>query len=92
MGNFNVDVKEVNLLLFCSQYKLKSLNKDLTCYQNIDNPSCIDLLLTSSVKSFKSTYTVERGLSDFHKLVGAVLNEKHERKVISYTVQRLQKA
>ena len=43
MGDFNADVKEVSLHLFCNQYKLISLNKDPTCYKNIDN-SCIDLL------------------------------------------------
>ena len=87
MGDFNVDVKEVSLHLFCNQYKLKSQNKDPTCYKNIGNPSCIDLFLTNSAKSFESTCTIERGLSDFHKLVVTVLNEKHERmppKVIQY--------
>ena len=87
MGDFNVDVKEVSLHLLCNQYKLKSLNKDPTCYKNIDNPSCIDLLLTNSAKSFESTCTIETGLSDFRKLVVTVLNEKQERmppKVIQY--------
>ena len=28
MGDFNVDVKEVSLNLFCNQYKLKLLKKD----------------------------------------------------------------
>ena len=87
MGDFNVDVKEVSLHLFYNQYKLKSLNKDPTCYKNIDNPSSIDLLLTNSAKSFESSCTIETGFSDFHKLVVAVLNEKHERippKVIQY--------
>ena len=37
MGDFNVDVKEASLHLSCDQYKLKSLNKDPTCYKNIDN-------------------------------------------------------
>ena len=87
MGDFNVDVKEVSLHLFCNQYKLKSLNKNPTCYKNIDNPSCIDLLLTNSAKRFESTCTIEKDLSDFHKLVVTVTNEKHERmplKVIQY--------
>ena len=79
MGDFNVDVKEVSLHLFCNQYKSKSLNKGPTCYKNIDNSSCIDLFLTNSAKSFESTCTIETGLSDFHKLVVTVLNEKHER-------------
>ena len=79
MGDFNVDAKEVSLNLFYNQYKLKSLNKDPTCYKNIDNPCCIDLLLTNSAKSFERTCTIETGLSDFYKLVVTVLNEKHER-------------
>ena len=77
LGDFNVDVKKVSLHLFCNQYKLKLLNKDPTCYKNIDNPSCIDPLLTNSAKSFESTCTIETGLSDFHELVVAVLTEKH---------------
>ena len=87
MGDFNVDIKEISLHLFCNQYKLKSLSKDPTCYKNIGNPSCIDLLLTNSAKSFESTCTIETGLSDFHKLVATILNEKHERmppKVVQY--------
>ena len=79
IGDFNVDVKEVSLHLFCNRYKLKSLNKGPTCHKNIDNPFCIDLLLTNFAKSFKSTCTIETGFSDFHKFVVTVLNEKHER-------------
>ena len=55
MDDFNVYVMEVSLHLFCNQYKLKSLNKDPTRNKNIDNPFCIDLLLTNSAKSFEST-------------------------------------
>ena len=79
MGDFNVDVKEISLHLLCRQYKSKSLNKDLTCYKNTDNPSCIDLLLTYLANSSKSTCTIETALTDFHKLAVTVLNEKHER-------------
>ena len=87
MSNFNVVVKEVSLPLFCSQYKLKSLNKDPSCYKNIDNTSCIDLLLTNSAKSFESACTIETDLSDFHILAFTVINEKHERmppKIVQY--------
>ena len=76
MDDFNVDVKEVSLHLFCNQNKLNSLNKDPNCYKNIDKPSCIDILLTNSAKSIESTCTIETGLSDFHKLVVTVLSEK----------------
>ena len=62
MGDFKVDVKEVSLHLFCNQYKLKSLNKDPTCYKNIDNRSGIDLVLTNCAKSFERTCPIEMGL------------------------------
>ena len=74
MGDFKVDVKEVSLHLFCSQYKLKSLNKDPTCYKDIGNPSYIDLLLTSSAKNHESTCTIETVLSYFHKPVATVMS------------------
>ena len=61
MGDFNVDVKEINLHLFCNQYKSKLLNKDPTCYNNIDNPCHIDLLLTNSAKSFRKYLCYRNG-------------------------------
>ena len=44
-------------IYICSaiQCKLKSLNKDLNCYKNFDNLSCIYLPLTNPGKSLKST-------------------------------------
>ena len=40
---------------------------------SVENPSCIDLMLTNSNMSFQNTTTVFSGLSDFHKLVLTVL-------------------
>ena len=76
MVDFNVDVKEVTLHMFSNQ--LKWLNKNPTCYKNIDNSFRTDLLLTSSAKYPRTTCTIEAGLSDFHKHVVTVLSEKHE--------------
>ena len=52
--------------------------KDPTCYKNFNNPSCIDLFLTNSVKRFEGNCIVETDLSHFHKLVVTVLTEKRE--------------
>ena len=38
---------------FCEIYDLNSLIKELTCYKNPEKPSCIDVLLTNRLKSFK---------------------------------------
>ena len=39
----------------------------------MDNPSCIELIIPNSPNSFLGTSTFCTGLSDFHKLVVAVL-------------------
>ena len=55
---------------FCNQNKLKSLNKERTC---------IDLFLTNNSKCFEDCLTLETGLSDFYKLIVAIMKTKHER-------------
>ena len=50
IGDFNIDIQELSLHLFCNQYKIKSLNKDSTYYKNIWKPCCIDLPLSNSLR------------------------------------------
>ena len=63
---------------FCDQYKPKCLNKELTCFKNVNKPSCIDFLLTNNSKRFEDCLTLETGLSDFHKLIVTIMKAKHE--------------
>ena len=72
---------------FCNQYKLKSLNKEPTCFKNVNKPSCIDLFLTNNSKCFEDCLTLETGLSDFYKLIVTIMKTKHERfppKIVNY--------
>ena len=41
--------------------------------RHMNNPSCIDLIITNSPNSFQNTSTFCTGLSDFHKLVVTIL-------------------
>ena len=72
-GDFNAEETESCIKSFFSQYNLKNLVKDKTCFKNTDNPSCIDLFLTNSPNSFQHTTTISTGLSDYHKLIVTVL-------------------
>ena len=68
-------------------YNLKSLVKQKTCFKNPDNPSCIDLILTNSPRSFQDSCVFETGLSDFHKLTTTVLKQyfpKPKPKIVNY--------
>ena len=58
-----------------------------TCYKNPDNPTSIDLILTNKPLSFKNTYVIETGLSDFRKMIVAVMKmhfSKMKPQVVSY--------
>ena len=71
-GDFNAQEGEKCLDTFLYQHELKSLNKEATYYKNPNKPSCIDLILTNSPRSFFNTETYFTGLSDCHKLVLSV--------------------
>ena len=73
LGDFNNEPEEKNMSNFPNKYNLKNIVKQKTCFKNPDRPTCIDLILTNSAKSFQDTCTAETGLSDFHKLVVTVL-------------------
>ena len=70
---------------------VKFLNYEIlrepTCFQNPDNPTFTDLILTNKPLSFKSTYVIETELSDFHKMIVAVMKmhfPKMKPQVVSY--------
>ena len=86
-GDFNIDDKEEIMQDFVFEQNVKNLVKEKTCYKSIDNPSCIDLLLTNTPLSFQNTTTVTTGLSDFHKMAVTVMKTtfpKAQPKIIYY--------
>ena len=58
---------------FCETYNLTNLIKEPTCFKNPLNPSPIDLLLTNRAMPFKTSTTIETGLSDYHKMTITVM-------------------
>ena len=87
LGDFNSEMTANAMNAFCMSFNFKSLISLPTCFKNIDNPTCIDLILTNKPRCFKNSTTIETGLSDFHKLVISVLNttyKKEKPKVITY--------
>ena len=73
MGDYNVHVKETNMKVSSNKHRFKALNEGPTCFKNFNNPSWIDLFLTNSSKSFEKCFTLETGISDFHKLIITIL-------------------
>ena len=53
--------------------------KDPTCFKNPEIPSCTDLILTNSHYSFRNSYIIETGLSDFHKMIVSVMKTTFQK-------------
>ena len=87
MGDLNSEITEEYMQMFCGTYNLESLVKDPTCFKNIDNPSCIDLILTNKPLYFQNTRVVDIGLSDFHRLTVTMMKAsftKQTPKILNY--------
>ena len=87
LGNFNSGMDDFPMIRFCETYKLRNLVKHPTCFKNLENPSCIDLLLTNKPLSFQTTTVIETELSDFHKVIVPVMKmhfPKMKPRVIRY--------
>ena len=54
---------------FCHSFDFKNLIKLPTCFQNIENPSSIDIILTNRNKSFMHSKSVTTGLSDHYSMI-----------------------
>ena len=47
LDDFNAEIYESNMESFCTINNLKCIMEEPTCYENPDNPTCIDLILTN---------------------------------------------
>ena len=86
-GDFNIQEEKSCIKDFLDQYDAKNMVKENTCYKSMENPSCIDLLITNKSKSFQNTVTVSTGLSDYHKMTLTVMKttfEKQKPKTVLY--------
>ena len=56
--------------VFCETYKFRSLVKEVTCFKNPENQSCIDLILTNKHLRFQRPCAIE---TNFHKMLLVVI-------------------
>ena len=86
-GDFNLEEDDSPLKDFLFEHNAKNLVKQKTCFKSINNPSCIDLLITNCYRCFQNTTAISTGLSDFHKMIVTVMKNtipKSEPKIIQY--------
>ena len=87
LGDFNSEPNEPLMQEFLDSIGMRNLVKETTCYKNLQNPTCIDLILTNRQCMFQNTKTVGTGLSDFHKMPVTVLKTAFKKslpQIITY--------
>ena len=67
---------ETILSEFLNACSAKNVVKNKTCFKSIENPSCVELIITNKPGSFQHTNIFEIGISDHHKLVTTVMKVK----------------
>ena len=92
MGDFNVGRSNTSVDDFCQLYSLKHLSKiPTTCFENPDNLSAIDLMLTNAHHSFQNWYAIETGSSHFHKMTATVLKTYFKKRILELSIIRTTK-
>ena len=87
IGDFNIEEKEKIFEDFMQNLDMDNIVKEPPCFKHPDNPSCIALILTNRKQYLQNTTVVETSISDFHKMVVAVIKShyiKAKPRVISY--------
>ena len=78
--DFNAEMEDSSIKIFCSNYSLTSTINKPTCYKN----PYIDLILTICPRSFQNSCAIE---TDFHKMIVTVMKasyRKIEPRTINY--------
>ena len=89
IGDMNVNFGNNNNALTetLNSFDLKQMIKDPTCFKSIQNPTLIDIIITSRPKSIVKTMNIPLGISDFHNFIGGSIKiprPNDERKLITY--------
>ena len=87
LGDFNSEMCEEPMKEFCETYNLSNMITDPTCFKSMNNPSCIDVMLTNRSSCFENSTVIETGLSDCHKMTITVMKKyfkKREPITITY--------
>ena len=57
IGDFNSEDHEIEISRFLNNHKTKNIVKEKTCFKSVLNPSCVDLFITNSTKSYQHTHS-----------------------------------
>ena len=66
IGDFNTEKSKPRIDSSICEHNLQNLVKERTCFKSVENPSCLDLILTNNAMAFQNTATVFTGPRDLY--------------------------
>ena len=79
LGDFNVEEDEGEMSEFCENYNFTNLVNEPTCFKNMNNPSCNDLIIRNRKRYFQHTKVIETGISYHHKMTITMFKSKFKK-------------
>ena len=92
VGNSNAEYSKEILFNFLEKLNTANIVKLKVCFKSLDNPSCIDLFITSRPQCFQNTTVFSTGLLHFHKMVVIVLKVSVTKAPLKEMLQRCYKS
>ena len=90
MVDFNAEPNEPAISEFCEIYNTKNSIEKKTCFTNLENPTCIDLILTNRPRTFQNLIIIEMGLTAFYKMCVTVMKmHYYKQKPFAITYRKL---
>ena len=71
----------------CETNNLTNLIKQLKCYKNPDNPTCIDMILTNVPRALQSTCVIDTGLSVFHLMTLTIMRKTFKSRALDSLIK-----
>ena len=78
VGDFNTEVAQAIMKVFCDYYDFKNLIKDATCYEN-QKTHHASISSGNNPNSFQNSGVIETGLFDVHKMTLTVMETTFEK-------------
>ena len=73
IGDLNTETNQKYMKRIYETYSLTNFIKNTACFKNLEDPSCIDPILTDNPHSFQNSCLIKNGLSDFHVMAMTIM-------------------
>lgn len=79
LGDFSLSIEDPHMEHFRESCSFKRIMKGPTCFKKSGKSFCINLILINSPYNFQNCCAMEKGLSNFHKMIDSVMKTTFQK-------------